>query len=150
MIDREALRGQIVAIMQTAESRYGNDLCSCRRAGRRCPACRSLLIQAEMRPIVVVIANEFGHEPLQMAFIQHDDMIEQVTAATADETPGHAVLPGAFERGADRLHADSLCCLTDLGAEGGVPVEDQIARRGVVRKSFAELLRHPVARRMFG
>jgi hypothetical protein len=33
-----------------------------------------------MRPIVVVIANEFGHEPLQMAFIQHDDMIEQVTA----------------------------------------------------------------------
>jgi hypothetical protein len=35
-----------------------------------------LLVQAEMRPVVVVIADIFAHESLQVALVQDDHMVE--------------------------------------------------------------------------
>jgi len=35
---------------------------------------------AQVRPVLIVIANLFAHEALQIAFVEHDYMIEQVVA----------------------------------------------------------------------
>lgn len=67
-------------MMQPAQSRHGNDLCSYPRLVRRFSARWSLFVQSEMRPVVVVVARIFGQEAMQMAFVQDDHMIEQVAA----------------------------------------------------------------------
>jgi hypothetical protein len=129
--------------MEAAEPWHGNDLRTHRRDRRCFVTRRSLFPQPEMRSVVVVIANVFGHEPFQVAFIEHDYMIEQIAPARADESFGHAILPGALERGTDRLHVKGLCGFYNLGVEGGVPIEDLVARRGIIGKRLAQLLRHP-------
>ena len=147
---REVLRGKIVAMMQATKARHGNNLCTHRCAHLSFPARWSFLCQAQMSPVIVVITDVLVHEPFQVALVQNDHMVEQIAPAVADEPLGYAILPRTLEGGTDGPHSDSLGCFDNLGVECSIPVEDQIARRGVVRKSFAELLRHPVARRMFG
>jgi hypothetical protein len=34
-----------------------------------------VLLQREVRTVLVVIANIRGHQPFQMPFVEHDDMI---------------------------------------------------------------------------
>ena len=80
-----------------------------------------------MRPVLVVIANVLGHELFDVAFVEHDYMMEQIAPAGADESFAHAILPGALECGANRLHAKGLCGFYDLGVEGGIPIKDQVA-----------------------
>ena len=41
-----------------------------------------------MRPVLVVIANVLGHESFDVAFVEHDYMIEQIAPAGADESSG--------------------------------------------------------------
>jgi hypothetical protein len=142
-VSRSAIsRGEVVSAMQTAEPRYGNDLRI--RCRSRCyvPSCRSLFAQAEMCPVIVVIADVFGHEPFQVAFIQDDYVVEQVAAAVADEAFGDAVLPGTLEGSANRFNAEHFCSLYDLSTESGIAIVNQIARCGVVREGFAQLLNH--------
>ena len=52
----------------------------------------------------MVTANVFGHQPFQVAFIQHDHMIEQVAAAAAKKALSDAILPRVFERCSFRFH----------------------------------------------
>jgi N-acyl-D-aspartate/D-glutamate deacylase len=58
-----------------------------------------------MRSVVVVVADVLGHQALKMAFVEDDDVIEQVSAAVADEAFGNAVLPRAAEAGPFGLDA---------------------------------------------
>jgi hypothetical protein len=81
-----------------------------------------------MCPVVVVVANVFGHEPFQVALVEHNNVIEQVAAAGADESFGNAVLPRAFERSANRFYVEYFRSLYDLSTEGGVAAVNQIAR----------------------
>ena len=61
-----------------------------------------------MSAVVVVVTDVLVHEPLQMALVEHDHMIEQIAAAVADEALGNAVLPRAFERSANGFHAEGF------------------------------------------
>src|ERR1017187_3811561 len=45
-----------------------------------------------MRPVVVVVADVLDHEPLEMPFVEYDDVIERVPAATPDEAFRDSVL----------------------------------------------------------
>lgn len=101
-----------------------------------------------MPPILVVITNVLGHEPFQMAFIQHNYMVEQIAAARTHEAFCDSILPGTLERGANWLHPGSLDCLDDLAVEGSVAVEDRLARCGVIWKGLSQLLRNPRTGRM--
>jgi len=47
-----------------------------------------------MRAAFVMIGNILAEHPLQMAFIDRDDVIQQVAAAAADPTLGDTILPG--------------------------------------------------------
>jgi hypothetical protein len=59
-----------------------------------------------------------------MPLIEHNYMIEQIAAATADETFRSTILPRAFEGGAHRLQPDGPNGFPDLGIEDRVPVVD--------------------------
>jgi hypothetical protein len=39
-----------------------------------------------MRSVLMVVANIFGRQPLEMAFIQHDHVIEQISTAVRIST----------------------------------------------------------------
>jgi len=59
------------------------------------PACWRILREGKMRSIFVIIANVFHHQPLQMALVKNDHLIEQVASAASHSTLGHTVLPRA-------------------------------------------------------
>jgi len=112
-------------MMQSAQSRHRDDFAI--RNGIRfvfAPAGR-LLRQREVRPVLVVIANEFGHEPFQVAFVEDDHMIEQIPAASADETLRHAILPRTLEAGSLGLNIEAFYRVNHFIIEIGAVVEDQ-------------------------
>ena len=58
-----------------------------------------------MRAVVMIIRRVRGKEPLQMARVQSDDVVEQIAAAAPHPTLGHSILPRTPNRG---LHARDL------------------------------------------
>ena len=95
-------------MMQTAEPRHRYDLVasygirSCFTAGR------CSFRQREMRSIVMIVADVFFHQPFQMTFIQHDHMVEQISAAVADPALPNAILPRTSEAGSLWLDAEAF------------------------------------------
>src|ERR1019366_5313539 len=75
--------GPIIAVMQPAHALLANH---CTLFQRACPASRSLLVQPQVRSVVVIIGNVLGEESLQMTLIQRDYVVEQVAAAASDPT----------------------------------------------------------------
>ena len=96
---------ELVAVMQASKPRYGNNLRVHRRTLCRCASGRRILAQAEMCPVIMVIANVLRHEPLQMASVDNNNMIEQLSAAGTYPSFGNAVLPWATNRCSYRADA---------------------------------------------
>jgi hypothetical protein len=74
---------------------------------------------------------------LRVALVEHNHIIEQVPAATANETLRYSVLPRALEAGSFGLDAEALDRVDDFVIEVRAAVEDDVSRRGVVGKCFA-------------
>ena len=85
-----------------------------------------------------------------MALVEHNHIIEQIPAATANEALRYSVLPRALEAGSFGLYAEALDRIDDFVIEVRAAIEDQVSRRGVVGKCFTQLLDHPSARWVFG
>ncbi len=137
-------------MVQTAEAGERGDVPAASVKLGRCAFGRCLLRESEVRPVVVVVADVFGHEALEVTLVEDDDMIKQVSAAAADEALGYAILPGAAEACPLWLDAKALDGGDDLGTEIAPTVEDQVLRVSVIRERIAQLLRHPGARRVPG
>ena len=58
-----------------------------------------------MRAILVAVANILGEQAFQVAFVNCDDAIQEITTATPYPTVCDSILPRTFERGADGTHA---------------------------------------------
>src|ERR1035441_8767593 len=86
----------VIAVMQPAHALLANHGTLFQRA---CPTSRGLLVQPEVRSVVVIIGNVLGEESLQMALIQRDHVVEQVAAAASDPKLGDPILPGTPNRG---------------------------------------------------
>jgi hypothetical protein len=84
-----------------------------------------------------------------MALVENDDLIEQIAAATPDESLSHAILPRALRADSFGLNAEALDGFDRFFIEVRTMVEDQIARCRVARKGLAQLLNHPCGCRMF-
>jgi hypothetical protein len=54
-----------------------------------------------MRAVLVVVANILREETFQVAFVNCNDVIQEITAATPYPTLCDSILPRTFERGAD-------------------------------------------------
>src|SRR5712691_5039650 len=70
--------------------------------------CWRVLGQPQMGSIVVVVADIFAHESFQMAFIEHDHMVQQVAAATPNPTLCSSILPRTAKHGANRFSPQVL------------------------------------------
>ena len=79
-------------MVQTAQSRMRNDPTRRRRADS---PTRGLLTQPEMGSVVMVVRDVLGQEPPEMALVQRNDVIEQITSAAANPAFRNSVLPGA-------------------------------------------------------
>jgi hypothetical protein len=96
-----------------------------------------------MRPVLVFVADVFGHQPLQMPYVQNSDGIPQISSAVFHPAFGDAVLSRASEVGLLVSDAEALYRADNLLVEVRSSIEDQIVRRCIVRKCFAQLLRDP-------
>ena len=56
-----------------------------------------LFREAEMRAVFVVVADVLIEQPFQMAFMECDDVVQEVAAAAFHPALGDAILPRAFE-----------------------------------------------------
>src|SRR5260370_24475111 len=112
------------------------------------PARRCLLAQPEMGTVVMVVGDVIREEPLEMALVQRNDLVEQLAPAAADPAFRGSIRPRAVDGG---LHAanfhgsnrsryfQSILCIV---------VKDEELGRGLVGKGFAHLLHNPTARWM--
>jgi hypothetical protein len=134
-------------MMQSAEPFLGQDATA--TLGTKSVVGRSLP-QSEMRAVFMVVADVFRKQSLQMAFIHRNDVIEQVSAAAFDPTLRDAVLPGTFERGADRPHLQGSNRCRNFKSPLLIPIKDQEPLCRCERKGFPQLLHDPQAGRVLG
>ena len=50
-------------------------------------------IQRKMSPVIVIVTDVFTHRSVQMAFVEYDDIIEQISPAVSNPAFCYAVLP---------------------------------------------------------
>ncbi len=134
-------------MMQPAESVMRQD--ATRGSGTTSTVRRSLS-QSEMRAVAMVVADVFREQSLQMAFIERDDVVQQIAPAAFDPTLRHTILPGTFERGPHWAHLQRSNGYGNLEPVLRIPVEDQKPGGRFKRKRFPQLLDDPHARRMPG
>src|ERR1035437_437666 len=132
----------VIAVMQPAHALLANHYTLFQRAY---PASRRLLVQPEVGSVVVIIGNVLGEESLQMALIQRDHVVEQVAAAASDPTLGDPILPGTPNRGTDRCHLQRAHRRWHFQSVLRIVVEQEKSGRGIVGKSFSQLLHDPGA-----
>jgi hypothetical protein len=82
---RALLCREIVTMMQTAEPWHRDYPATWARSSNGIASCRGLLLQPKVRPVIVVVADIFGHQPFEVSLVEHDDMVEQVSPAIAHE-----------------------------------------------------------------
>ena len=92
-----------------------------------------------MRAVLMVVAYVFRDQPLQMPFIQDDDMVEQFSSATSYPAFRNPVLPWAAKCGADRLGSDCPCGGEHFVAKLRIAIEQQERASGGVKKSMAAI-----------
>src|ERR1700757_450007 len=57
-----------------------------------------------MCAVLVVVANILREPAFQVAFVNSDDVIQEITPATPYPTLCDSILPRTFERSAERIH----------------------------------------------
>ena len=77
---RSELGSSIVTMVQPAESLLSKDPT---RNYRTNPAVRCPLLKSEMRAVLMMVTNIFAEQSLQMAFIQRNSVVQQVSSAAS-------------------------------------------------------------------
>ena len=113
-------------------------------------AVRRFLPQSEMHAIFVVLANIVCEKSLEVALVEGDDMVEQVTPTAFHPTLCHAILPRTLQRSADPFDFHRSDRGWDIRPILGIPVEDEKPGCRPKGKGLPELLHDPTARRVSG
>src|SRR5260221_223455 len=101
-----------------------------------------------MRAVLVVVANILREQAFQVAFVNCNDVIQEITPATPYPTLCDSILPRTLERGADRTHAQGSNCCGDFQSILGITIKDEEPWSGSKGKCFSQLLNDPHACRM--
>src|SRR5258708_13068231 len=108
------------------------------------------LPERKMRAVLVVVADVFRKQPIQMAFVHCDDVVQQVAPTTLNPSLRDAILPRTFEGGSDGDDRQRSNSCGNLHSILAVTVEDQKPGSGFIRKRFPQQLDDPPARRTLG
>src|SRR5882762_10332404 len=103
-----------------------------------------------MCAILVVVSNILRKQASQVAFVNCDDVIQEITPATPYPALCDSILPRTSERGADRTHAQGPNRCGDFQSILGITIKDDEPRSGSKWKRFSQLLDDPRACRMLG
>ena len=103
-----------------------------------------------MRAIRVIIAEVILGKALEVTFIDHDYMIEQIVSKTSNPSFGNSILPGAAVAGMYGRDPRRVEKLMHLDAELRISIEDQVLVLGGFRKCLAKLLHDPFTGRVLG
>jgi hypothetical protein len=103
-----------------------------------------------MRAVLVVVANILREQAFQVAFVNCDDVIQQITTTAAYPAFCNSILPGTPDRSANTLDSHGPNRRRDLHSILGVPIEDKKLGSGLIWKGFSQLLDNPQASRMLG
>src|SRR6202795_302804 len=101
-----------------------------------------------MCAVLVVVANILREATFQVAFVNCDDVIQEITPATPYPTLCDSILPRTLERGADRIHAQGSNRCRDFQSVLGITIKDDEPRSGSKWKCFSQLLDDPRACRI--
>ena len=91
-----------------------------------------------------VIVHEIAcQDSPQVGFVEHDDMVDTLSADTADQAFNVRILPWRSWRRDDFFDAHVHDALAEVNAVDPVAVSEQEARRFVIRKGLDNLLACP-------
>ena len=96
-----------------------------------------------MCAVLVVVANILREPAFQVAFVNCDDVIQEITPATPYLTLCDSILPRTFERSAERIHPKGSNRCGDLQSILGITIKDDEPRSGSKWKCFSQLLDDP-------
>ena len=103
-------------------------------------AVRRFLPEAEMLAVFVVVAKIIREQPLPMAFIEGNDVIQQITPTAFHPTLRNSILPRALERSANAFDFHRSDRGGDLRPILGITIEDDEPRGRPKRKRSLQLL----------
>src|SRR5260370_1558426 len=101
-----------------------------------------------MCAVRVVVANILSEQAFQVAFVNCNDVIQEITPATPYPTLCDSILPRTFERSADRIHHQGSNRCRDFQSILGITIKDDEPGSGFKWKCFSQLLDDPQACRM--
>ena len=104
--------------------------------------------QPEMGSVLIVIGNVLGQKPPEMTLVQGDDVVQQLTSATANPALRNSVLPQALYRGLEANNAHGAKRRGNSQPVFCVVIEDEKLCRRLVGKRFPQLLHNPGTGRM--
>ena len=148
--DASLLRGfaPAISMMKSAEPRFGTYRRDRRRPTLNSPSIGRVLIEGIVSPIRVVVIHIIPNQPPQMLFVDRDDVVENLTAATSDPAFCDSVLPWRLNTRALRLQAGCLQECNHLIVEFRVVVQQDVAVWICSGKHFSQLLHDPIGSRM--
>src|SRR5216684_2477643 len=97
-----------VPVMKTARARrghYGRVRC---RLRLHCSRVRRVLLQGIVNAIVMVVVHVFPDQPVEMPFVQRDDLVEEIVPAAAHPALSDAVLPWGLNGRARRVQPSAF------------------------------------------
>src|SRR5882724_5970766 len=86
------------------------------------------LPESEMCAVLVVVANILTEPSFQVAFVNCDDVIQEITPATPYPTLCNSILPRTFERSAERIHPQGSNRCGDFQSILGITIKDDEPR----------------------
>jgi len=134
------LGSPIVPVLQPSQSRMRKDVTG--GYGASSSVWRSLP-ESEMCAVLVVVANILREPAFQVAFVNCDDVIQEITPATPYPTLCDSILPRTFERSAERIHPQGSNRCGDLQSILSITIKDDEPRSGSKWKCFSQLLYDP-------
>jgi len=104
--------------------------------------------QRVVNAVLLVIADVVADQTAKVFFIHRDDMVEDLAAAASDPSFGRSVLPRCLNARPFRLKSSSLQEGNHVGVEDRIAIQNDIAIRSRLCKSFSQLLHDPLGRWM--
>src|SRR5260370_37660926 len=101
-----------------------------------------------MRAVLVVVADILSEQAFEVAFVNCNDVIQEITTATPYPTLCHSILPRTFERGANRIQAQGSNRCRDFQSILGITIKHEEPRSASTWKCSSQLLDDPRACRM--
>src|SRR6267143_641083 len=139
------LHGRLVSVMQASEPRPRHSWAAWNLGYCRAAAGGGFLCWRVVRSIVVIVGDVLVQQSPEVALVEHDDLVEQLSAHTAYPTFRNAVLPRAPVRRSCWLQTERFHHGDHTPTEACIAIEHQVAQVAFLRECFSELLDDPVS-----